>query len=311
MVTTLEQLGYTVTPPKKIQNELSLTTNVSGLGSDDPSVATSFRGSVWQYVEGEIDSPFEYFSLGLIFLNVIVFMTGTVYIGVDAYHIPCLPDTMECIRIEDKYDTAYMVFEIFSSIVFTIEYVLRVWSCVEDPQYVGCLGRLKYACTFYAIFDLAAFLPTWIELLPGVEDIASTGFLRVFRLVRLLKAEQYVDAFSILGTVLRDNSVLLIAASWYAFLALIFFSTVLYYTERDWSGETAKYYNSIPQALFPTTLMLTGEFPLSDFSPAGQFFAAILAVTAVAIFAVPTSVLGGGFIKALQEAKHTEFTVDA
>merc|ERR1719229_1951712 len=119
-----------------------------------------------------------------------------------------------------------------------------------------------------------------------------------------------MDAFSILGSVLAENSTLLIASGWYAFLMLVVFSTILYFTEKDWDGETRKYYDSVPQGLFPTILMLTGEYPLSDFSPAGQFFASILAISAVAIFGIPIAVLGGGFVKALQDSVGKEFSID-
>ena len=68
---------------------------------------------------------------------------------------------------------------------------------------------------------------------------------------------------------------------------------------------------SIPSALFPTLLMLTGEFPIADFTAPGRFIAGFIAVVAVAIFAVPTAVLGSGFVKAVQRARQMEFTVDA
>jgi ABC-type Fe3+ transport system permease subunit len=70
------------------------------------------------------------------------------------------------------------------------------------------------------------------------------------------------------------------------------------------------HFQSIPLAMFPTLLMLTGEFPLSNFTAAGQWVAGFVAVIAVAIFAVPTSVLGAGFMQAVQKAQHREFTID-
>jgi hypothetical protein len=62
--------------------------------------------------------------------------------------------------------------------------------------------------------------------------------------------------------------------------------------------------------MFPTLLMLTGEFPLANFTPLGQVVAGFVAVVAVAIFAVPTSVLGAGFTQAVQRSTHREFTVN-
>jgi len=298
-IALLKQCGYEIKAPPPPKREHS--------NEDD-----SLRARMWDYVEGDFDSMFEYFILVLIFANVVSFMAGTVMVG---EHVPCTgPDlggTDHCISLLDMYPKSFYIFELFSSVVFTVEYGLRIWSCVEDRRYSGQFGRLRYAFTFYAVTDLISFLPTWIELLPGVHDIASTGFVRIFRLVRLLKAEKYVDAFSVLGSVLAENATLLVASAWYAFLMLVVFATILYYTEKDWSGETKKYYNSIPQGLFPTILMLTGEFPLSDFSPAGQFFASVLALTAVAIFGIPTAVLGSGFVRALQENSGQDFTVDA
>lgn len=61
--------------------------------------------------------------------------------------------------------------------------------------------------------------------------------------------------------------------------------------------------------MFPTLLMLTGEFPLANFSPLGQIIAGFVAVVAVAIFAVPTSVLGAGFTHAVQQSAHREWTI--
>ena len=63
-------------------------------------------------------------------------------------------------------------------------------------------------------------------------------------------------------------------------------------------------------SMFPTLLMLTGEFPLANFTALGQIIAGFVAVVAVAIFAVPTSVLGAGFTHAVQKSAHREFTID-
>ena len=135
--------------------------------------------------------------------------------------------------------------------------------------------------------------------------------------------------------VIEQNGSLLIAASFYALLCLLFSATALYYTEASSGLETAKYFQSIPSALFPCLLMLTGEFPLSEFTVLGQVLqyqlalflckhnfqssldcvlfvqlvASIMAVLAVALFAVPSAILGSGFVRALQDGVHQEFTV--
>lgn len=262
------------------------------------------RAFVHHSVEGTFDSYFEYFILLLIVLNVIAFMIGT---------IPVSSDDDDDETWDDKYSIEFETFEAVSVAIFTVEYILRMWSVMEDPHYrrKGAVwGRIRYALTFFCIIDLISIVPFYIGFIPGVPDWDFWTALRAVRLVRLLKADKYVNAFALMGNVLVDNYTLLVAACYYAVLCLILFSTILYYTEHGSDKESAQYYTSIPAALFPTTLMLTGEFPLSDFTPLGQFFACIIAVCAVAIFAVPTAVLGSGFVKAVQDAQGKEFTVD-
>lgn len=118
----------------------------------------------------------------------------------------------------------------------------------------------------------------------------------------------YVN-YSLLGAVLAENSTLLVASSFYALLTWVVSATALYVVERD-NPALGTHFQSIPQALFPVLLMLTGEFPLADFTPTGQVIAGFIAIAAVAIFAVPSALLASGFIKAVQESTGRAFTVD-
>ncbi len=104
-----------------------------------------------------------------------------------------------------------------------------------------------------------------------------------------------------MAEVLAENSNLLIASSFYAVLTWVVSATALYIVESD-NPLLGTHFQSIPQALFPVLLMLTGEFPLADFTAKGQVIAGCIAVVAVAIFAVPSALLASGFIKAMHEA---------
>lgn len=117
------------------------------------------------------------------------------------------------------------------------------------------------------------------------------------------------DVNSLLGEVMSDNSSLLIASSFYALLTWVVSAALLHMVEMD-NPALGTHFQSIPQALFPVLLMLTGEFPMADFTAVGQVIAGVIAVVAVAIFAVPSALLASGFIKAVQESTGKEFTVD-
>merc|ERR1719361_616446 len=101
--------------------------------------------------------------------------------------------------------------------------------------------------TLVALIDLAAITPTWVELFVPSLNIPGFGILKICRLGRLIKAQDYIDAYSILRDVAKSNSALLVVSCWYGFLALLFFSSVLYYTEKNWDGDSGVVFASIPK----------------------------------------------------------------
>ena len=212
-------------------------------------------------VEGTIDSYFEYSMLFLIVLNVISFIAGTVIVEGDFEDGLCVKN---CVDLNTRYDKYFEAFELISVLTFTVEYCLRIWSSMENPLYAGkgpVLGRISYALSFFCLVDLVSIVPYWMNLVGLVAEVEFTTAIRMFRLVRLLKADKYLNAFSLLGTVLYENGPLLLATSYYAILTLVVSASLLHFSERG-NPELAKYFQSIPHAMFPTILMLTGEFPL-------------------------------------------------
>lgn len=71
-------------------------------------------------------------------------------------------------------------------------------------------------------------------------------------------------------------------------------------TESGSGLESEHYFNSIPSSMFPCLLMLTGEFPIGDFTTAGKWVAGAMAIIAVAFFAIPTAILGSAFIQVME-----------
>lgn len=276
-----------------------------GGGRRGPAWWAAARKTAHDNVEGTIDSPLEYLILGLIFVNVVLLAVSTLPADDKCFGSACT-------RLGDKFEGFFEAAEAASVAVFTLEYALRIWSCVEFPEVAAkgpVRGRVGYALGFFALVDLSAIAPYWGAVLLGGESPDFTTAVRCFRLVRLLKAEKYLSSFALLGAVLAENSALLIASSFYALLMWLLFATALYITEVD-NPAQGTHFQSIPAAMYPVCLMLTGEFPLVDFTPMGQVISGSIAVIAVAIFAVPSAVLASGFIKALQTSSGREFTVD-
>jgi len=277
---------------------------------EDEVPRSTCRQKLYHTLNGKVDSPIEYFVLLLILCNVIMFMTGTVWVDRQTGEISCVTlesdDESKCIQLVDKYSAFFDTFEIFSMGVFTIEYFVRLYVCIEDPAYAQLhwlIARLRWMVSFNAIVDLAAVTPTWVELFVPAFNFPGFGILKICRLGRLIKAQDYIDAYSVLRDVATANSALLVVSCWYGFLALVFFSSVLYYTEKNWDGDSGVVFASIPKGMFATALFLTGEFTLDELSPAGEFFALIACLGTVGMMTIPVTVLAAGFIEKIQNER--------
>ena len=132
-------------------------------------------------------------------------------------------ETTAFVEKSDSVQSFLEAFETFSVILFTVEYVLRLYAVGEVPQYDGIWGRLSWMCSFYALVDLLSILPWYFEKIFFTNAVAkkSTGamFVRALRLLRMLKAEQYTEAFTVLDDVVRAQSDVLIVTG---FTAIVF-----------------------------------------------------------------------------------------
>lgn len=249
------------------------------------------RSHVFGIVEaGAKETPlsrgFDIFMMGLILTNVVVVVTETV-----ESHAA-------------RYEAFFYAFEVFSVAVFTVEYGLRIWSCVEDPRrrYIHPVtGRLKYAVSPLAVIDLLAFLPFYFSVFIDVD----LRFLRVFRLLRILKLTRYSGAIETLGNVFRKESKPLFAAITIMMSILVLLSGVMFFLEKDAQPEA---FGSIPHAMWwgMATLTTVGYGDVVPITTLGKMVGAFVTLLGLGMFALPAAILASGFA---QEVKRRDFTV--
>lgn len=131
---------------------------------------------------------FGFFIMTLIVLNVVAVILQTVE------------------SLDARYGTAFYYFEMASVIVFSIEYILRLWACTVDERYSRPVaGRLRYVVTPLALIDLLAIAPFYPTLFMNTRGFDGTFFraIRLFRLLRLFKTTRYVHSLDIMGRVFR------------------------------------------------------------------------------------------------------------
>jgi voltage-gated potassium channel len=199
----------------------------------------------------------------------------------------------------------FSAFETFSVIVFTAEYLLRLWSIVEQPRFAHpVLGRFRYASTFMALVDLVAILPFF---LPAVLKV-DTRFVRALRLVRLLrvlKLGRNNESFEIYARIFRDKAGDLIAALAMLIMLLLLASSLMYFVEHE---AQPKIFATIPDAMWwgivtMTTIGYGDAYPVTAL---GKVLGGVVALFGVAFFALPPSILVSGIMEEMQRTKARE-----
>lgn len=113
----------------------------------------------------------------------------------------------------ERFAEAFNWLEIVSVAIFTVEYVARVWSAVEAPEYSAPIrGRFRFALKFLVVIDLLAILPFYLAAMGIGLDLRFLRALRLVRLFRMLKLARYSDAMEKFVEVLKDRREKLVIA---------------------------------------------------------------------------------------------------
>jgi len=188
----------------------------------------------------------------------------------------------------------FALLEQISLIVFSLEYLLRVWSIVDNrwrAEYRHPLwGRLRFMCSPLALIDLLAVLPFWLSMFIPLD----LRFLRVARLLRVLKLTRYSAATNLLFEVLRDEARVIGAAMFSLFLMLVLTASATYLAEHEAQPET---FANIPQAMWWAIITVTtvGYGDIVPITPVGKLLGSILGLIGVGMVALPAGILASGF----------------
>lgn len=197
-------------------------------------------------------------------------------------------------RISTEHGQLLRWFEITCVSIFTIEYLLRIWSITESDEYEHPIwGRLRYAQNPYLIIDLLAILPFYLG---GIVDLRFIRILRLFRIFRVLKIARYSNSLQTMGVVVRKKKPDLVIAFVVTSMLMVLSSSALYFAER---GTQPDDFSSIPESLWWSVLTLStvGYGDVVPQTVLGQFFAGITAIIGVGLFGLPASILAAGFIE--------------
>ncbi len=234
------------------------------------------KGGVWERI-------FEWILLSIIILNILAIVCESIK------------------DVHEQYAHIFHQFEVFSVIFFTVEYLARIYSIVENRKYTDpIMGRLKYVTTPLALIDLMAFVPFYLTFLP-----LDLRFLRMFRLMglfRMFKVARYMHALSMFKKVIYDRREQLVLSVMFILFILVIISTIMYYVEREAQPEK---FTSIPATMWwgIATLTTVGYGDMVPITTWGRILGGMFAITGVGLLALPAGILSSGFFEMMHRPR--------
>lgn len=197
--------------------------------------------------------------------------------------------------IRHAMPSAFEWFEGLSITVFSVEYLMRLWSAPEDPLLAGLDGisaRLRFATRPMMIIDFVAIAPGYVALFIPLLDLR---FLRLIRLLRLLKIARYSPALSTLAQVIVDERRALFGTLLLLLCATVFAAATMHAVE---GAAMPKEFGTIPDAMWWAiqTLTTVGYGDVVPQSAAGRVVASVTMIVGVGLLALPVGIVATGFV---------------
>ncbi len=186
------------------------------------------------------------------------------------------------------HEQLFFALEVTTVCIFAVEYALRLWTCVESPDYARPWGRLRWMASFGAVVDLLATVPFAVLLAVDPDYINGYGvfsIVRVLRVVRLLKIDRFTKASGLLLEIVLRNAELLFVVFLLELTLYMIVCSVLH---------MLGIYPSIPAAMYMGVLLVIGAGTPEEatLSVGGKVFVAVCIYLSVIFFALPTGILG-------------------
>lgn len=196
--------------------------------------------------------------------------------------------------IHDRYGDLLYGVEWFFTILFTVEYGLRLWS-IQNKK--------LYARSFYGIIDLLGILPTYLSLVfAGTQYLLVIRVLRVMRVFRVLRMVRYVGEAQLLMQALQASRRKITVFISSVVTLVIVFGSFMYLIEGPEHGFT-----SIPKSIYWAVITLTtvGYGDVVPMTPVGQGLATLVMILGYSIIAIPTGIVTMELTEASRRAANT------
>lgn len=183
--------------------------------------------------------------------------------------------------IHERYGTVLLILEWAFTLLFTIEYALRLW-CIQNTW--------LYARSFYGIIDLAGIIPTYLSLwIAGSQYLLVIRILRVLRVFRVLRMVRYVGEAELLAQAMVASRRKIIVFVSTVLTLVVIFGSLMYLVE----GGVNPQFRSIPDSIYwaVSTMTTVGYGDIAPSTPLGRMLATVIMIMGYGIIAVPTGIV--------------------
>ncbi len=203
--------------------------------------------------------------------------------------------------VSKAYSSYFFILEVLTMIFFSVEYLMRVYTCTELHSYSHPLiGRIKYIFTPLMLIDILSIIPFYLIIFSS--NYSGFYIFSIFRVLRLFKAIRYVEAFKLIGKVFYIQREQLLVSFIFILFVFVFASSIIYIAEKD--AQPNKF-SDIPTAMWYTVATITtvGYGDVYPITVIGKITGGLISMTGLLLFAIPTSILTSGFLKLSQQNK--------
>eukprot|EP00978_Attheya_sp_CCMP212_P005123 scaffold11316_cov60-Attheya_sp.AAC.6 len=247
---------------------------------------------------------------------------------ISIYVLILITVTVGIFQTVEGHENSFHQLEWIAVTVFTIEYLLRTIGAPADPEFrsIGSnpvVATVRYLFSFYSVVDLLAIVPFYLAvIMPGSWVDDHDEYLRMFRLLRLIKLDKYIPSITLIDDVIRLKRRSLLITGFAAGTMWIIFASLLYLGEHeDTSNEIdpvpsygcasdctmSDRFQSYFDSLIYTGIHLTGDYPIITYDSFSRVVCFIMVIAAVGVVSVPSGLIASGFAEIVQskmKAKH-------
>lgn len=205
----------------------------------------------------------------------------------------------------DDYKSLFDVIELVTIIIFTVEYILRLWTAdFLFPDRSRIRSTFRFVFSFYGIIDLLTFFPFYLPLVFPAGAVAFR-MLRVIRIFRLFKINSTYDAFNVITDVLKDKKNQLLSSISLILIMMLASSLCMYSLEHE--AQPDQFSNAFSGIWWATSTLLTvGYGDIYPVTIGGKIMAIVISFLGVGMVAIPTGIISAGFVEQYTKLKRIE-----